>query len=270
MNGRRSGAVVLAAAILAGCGGGGGHGRRDAVNAYITKVDVTVSGLVGERAQIDAALQGFSAASPRPAAVARLRLAQRELTTAAGKLRALAPPPADAAKLHGALVRLLDLEARTIGDLIWTARYVPQLTRTLQGLAAPGTALARELKASKSWAASSVAYGHYRDALAPTAARLDRLSAPSELRPELLEQRRQLRARIALAGKLSDGLLAKDVKAVNAALQGFAQLTSNAAVLRAHANQVAAAKAFNGRLDAISTLTIEIARERNSLVKRLG
>ncbi len=261
---------MLASALLAGCGGSSGKSaRRDAVNAYITQVDAAATALVGERQRIDRALRGFSMTTSKPADVKRLRGVEAQIRSVSRKVRALHPPP-DAAKLHADLLRLLDLEATVADHLAWTAEFVPKLAQTLTPLTPAGAQLARELKHAKTWKADSGAYAHYRDALAPVVDGLGKLAPPPELEPTVAAQTRQLRVRAQLSDGLAAAFAKKDVKAVNAGLRGVAALSSQDEANRNYRAQVAMTKAYNGRLDRISALAVQIARERQKLVAKLG
>ena len=47
----RIGVVAVLVVLLAGCGGGGGHPRRDAVNAYFVLVDSAEAPLLNRRSR---------------------------------------------------------------------------------------------------------------------------------------------------------------------------------------------------------------------------
>ena len=267
---RRAGALLVLAALLAGCGGSGHKAaRRDAVNTYIQQVDAVAAALVGERTSIDRALRGFSMTKSKPGDVRRLRGVEAKIHAVSVKVRGLHPPP-EARTLHADLLRLLDLEATAAGDLAWTAEFVPTLVRTLRPVTPAGTALGRELKAAKTWQGDSDAYAHYRDALTPVVADLRRLEAPPELKPTVDAQTRQLSRRAELSDGLAAAFAKKDVKAVNAGLRGFAALSSQDEADRNYRAQLAMTKAYNGRLDRITALAVRIARERQRLVAQLG
>lgn len=263
--------MLVALVLLAGCGGGNGSktARRDAVNAYIQQADAAAAVLVGERGQIDAALRGFSMTNATPGDARRLRGVEAKIRDVARKVRRLTPPP-DARGIHTRLLAMLELEATVANHLAWTAEFAPTLSRTLTPVTPAGLALAGELKKAKTWKADAAAYAHYRDALAPIVAALAALKPPPELAPTVARQRRQLSKRTELSAALADAFGKKDVKAVNAGLRGFADLASQDEATRSYLAQVAVTKAYNARLDRISTLAVEIARARQKLVSQLG
>jgi hypothetical protein len=232
-------------------------------------VDAAASALVGERARIDRVLRGFSLARSKPADVRKLRGVEAQLGAVAARVKALRPP-ADAGALHADVVRLLELETTVASHLAATAAFVPELNRTLTPVTPAGATLAVELKRAKTWQADSAAYAHYRVALAAVVDALAGLRPPPELRGTLAAQTRQLKRRAELSAGLADAFSRKDVKAVNAGLKGFAALSSPAETARGYRAQVAMTRAFNSRLDSISTLAVRIGRERQKLIATLG
>jgi hypothetical protein len=270
MRGVHAGALVLATALLAGCGGGDAKkARRDAVNAYITQVNVATAVVLQERAQLNQALLGFSVTQARRVDVKRLRRVETKIRGVARKVRAL-EPPADAATLHADLLRLLDQQATLAGHLAWTSVFVPKLQRTLAPLTQARATLKQALVAAKTWKADSEAYGRYGASLSSVLDDLGRLAPPPELRPALDEQVRELRARARFSLALAGAFAKRDVKGVNAALRGLGRLTSQDEALQSYRAQVAVTEAYNERLDRISNLTVRIARERQRLIGALG
>ena len=263
----RIGVVAVLVVLLAGCGGGGGHPRRDAVNAYFVRVDNAEAPLLNRRVAVNNALRSFSMSKNAPAEVKALKQAQAQILAAERRVDAI-EPPADARKIHADLLALLRLEASLTGDLILTAGYTPELKRALAPTAPAGTALAKELRAAKGWSAQADAFATYRTVLEPVVAKLDTLKAPPVLAPTLKGQRAVLRRRIELSAAVESALRKKDVKAANAAISSLFAIGPDA--VRTRNAEIAAARAYNVRIARISVLTAAVARERERLVKAIG
>ena len=191
-----SGAVVTLAAVLAGCGGDG-NSRRDAVNAYLDRVNQAQAPLANRQAAINGALRRFSLTKTSVADATTLVRGEREMRRTIRAIRAIAPPP-EARELHADQLRLLGLEASVTGELVWATRYGPQLVQAERPLGPISRRLARDLAEAKKDARLIAAFARYRRSLAAVLARLDRLSAPPTMRPSLVGERRLLRRSIVL------------------------------------------------------------------------
>ncbi len=263
----RIGIVAALVVLLAGCGGGGGHPRRDAVNAYFVRVDTAEAPLLNRRIAVNNALRTFSMRTNPPAEVKALQQAQTQLLAAERRVGAI-KPPADARKIHADLLALLRLEASLTGDLLLTTSYTPQFKEALAPTAPAGTALAKQLHAAKGWTAQADAFATYRAALEPVVAQLDTLHAPPVLAPTLKGERAALRRRVELSATVEAALRKKDAKAANAAISSLFAIGSDA--VRTRNAEIAAARAYNARIGRISVLTAAVARERERLVKAIG
>jgi hypothetical protein len=178
----RIGVAAVLVVLLAGCGGGGGHPRRDAVNAYFVKVDSAEAPLLNRRIAIGNALRTFSMSTNAPAEVKALKQAQKQILAAERRVAAI-EPPADARKIHADLLALLRLEESLTGDLVLTTTYVPQFKAAIAATTPAGTALSKELRTAKGWSAQTDAFAAYRAALEPVVAKLDTLTARRCWRP---------------------------------------------------------------------------------------
>ena len=152
----RTGLAVVVVVALAGCGGGG-HPRRDAVNAYFDRVDKAELPMLNQRAAMNQAFRSFSMAGNPPAEVAALRRARVTILATERRVSAI-PPPADARKVHADLLALLHSEASLTGELLLTSRYSPRLARAVRPLTPAGAALARDLRHAKGWSAQAAAF----------------------------------------------------------------------------------------------------------------
>ncbi len=263
----RIGAVAVVVAVLAGCGGGGGHPRRDAVNAYFAKVDKAELPLLTRRIAVNSAFQHFSMSGNPPVEVKALKQAQTEIHSAEGRVAAITAP-ADARKIHADLLALLKLEESLTGDLILTSSYAPTFRHVIAPLAPAGTALAKELRGAKGWTAQADAFARYQAALAPVVAQLGRLTAPPVLEPTLTGELAALKRRMTLSAEVEAALRKKDAKAANVAIRSLFAIGSDA--VRTRNAEIVAARAYNARITRISVLTAAIAQERQRLIKSIG
>ena len=267
---RRASALLLAAALLAGCSGGSGKkARREAVNAYITQVDLAAAVLTNERQTIDATLRRLSTASSTAAEVARLRRIATEIHSVARKVEAL-HPPAEAATLHTEFLELLELEAIVAAHLARSAGFVPKLNRTLARSRPADARLARELKSAKTWQADAQAYAHYQGVLAAIVARLADLTPPPEMKPTVASRLQRLRMRTQLAGALASAFAKQDANGVSEGLRRLGVLSAQVETDAEYRERVAMVKSYNRRLSRIATLAAKIAQERQRLVEELG
>ena len=263
----RIGVVAVFVVLLAGCGGGGGHPRRDAVNAYFTKVDSAEAPLLNRRVAIGNALRLFSMSTNSPAEVKALEQAHAQILGAERRVGAI-EPPADARRIHADLLALLRLEASLTGDLILTTSYAPQFTKALAPTGPAGTALSKELGTAKGWTAQADAFARYEAALRPVVAKLDALKAPPVLEPTLIGERKALRRRIELSGEVEAALRKKDAKGANTAIRSLFAIGADA--VRTRNAEIAAARAYNARISRIAILTAAVAKERQRLIASIG
>ncbi|MGZ4380984.1 MAG: hypothetical protein ACXVZN_09000 [Gaiellaceae bacterium] len=263
----RIGVVAVLVVLLAGCGGGGGHPRRDAVDAYFAHVDSAEAPLLNRRVAIENALRTFSMSTNPPAEVKALKQAQTEILAAERRVAAI-EPPADARKIHAGLLALLRLEASLTGDLLLTTSYAPALKQALAPATPAGTALAKELRTAKGWNAQADAFARYAATLRPVVARLDTLRAPPVLRPTLVGERAALRRRVELSNQVAAALRKKDTKSANTAIGSLFAIGSDA--VRTRNAEIAAAHAYNARITRVSILTAAIAKERQRLIRSIG
>jgi hypothetical protein len=260
---RAAACVVLAAALLlAGCGGG--DGRREAVDDYIEQVDSAQASLLGKKGQLDLVLARFDLVDPKAGDVAALGRAEDDLRRTAAKVRAI-EPPRDARRLHGDVVRLLELQANVTRELVLAARYVPRFRSALEPLGDATTRLGTDLKAAGQTRASIAAFAAYRTSLSAILRELEPLTPPEALRPSLVGQRRALARSVALCSEVEDALRRGDVSGVGEALRALASLSTGPQAVRTRNAEIAAAKAYNKRLTTIGKLARKVERERVAL-----
>jgi hypothetical protein len=259
---RAAACVVLAAALLlAGCGG---DGRREAVDDYIEQVDRAQASVLGKKGQIDLVLARFDLVDPKAGDVAALDRAEDDLQRTAATVRAI-EPPRDARRLHGDVVRLLELQADVTRELVVAARYVPRFRSALEPLGGATTRLGTDLKAAGQTRASIAAFSAYRTSLSAILRALEPLTPPVALRPSLAGQRRVLARSVDLCSEVEDALRRGDVSGVGEALRALASLSTGPQAVRTRNAEIAAAKAYNKRLTTIGKLARKVERERMAL-----
>jgi len=142
----RLGVVVLAAVVLAGCGGSSkSTERRDAVNAYFDRVDRAEAGLVGSSGEIDRAFRGFRLNGNSAVEIRELAFARDRVASALHRVQAI-DPPREARRLHADVVQLLLLQHAAAAELLAIVDYEPRFRRALQPLSAAGTALSQDIR----------------------------------------------------------------------------------------------------------------------------
>ena len=139
---------MLAAVVLAGCGGGDKNSaRRDAVNAYIDRVDRAQAGLIASQGEIGQAFRKFKLTGNTATQVRELTFARDRVTSALEGVRKL-HPPADARKLHADIVELLTLQREAAAELLHIVVYQPRFERALAPLAPAGKKLASDIRSA--------------------------------------------------------------------------------------------------------------------------
>jgi hypothetical protein len=262
--------LALAAVLLAGCGGSGDKdARRDAVNAYLDQVTRAQEPVLAENAAINEALASFSLRPMAPAKLQALVRAEKTIESSIARVRALEPPP-DAERLHRRVLRLLELQSGLVGELVWTARYVRENVGADEPLKAAGAALSRDLGGAENAQQLSDAFATYRASLGRILARLDELEAPPLLTAGLESQRRTLRRAVAVCGEIIAALGKGDVDAANARIADLLAVSETTATVRTRKAEIAAAKAYNARVERLDRLGADIARERQALVLELA
>lgn len=289
--------VVLLVLIVAGCGGSANGKRRDAVNTYFDRVARAEAKLVARSKTIEAALGSFTPGTTTPGELRGLVSARATVREALRRVRAIDPPP-EAARLHGDLVRLLALQASVANELVWSARFIPQLAATVRPLADAAAALSRDLGAAKTVPRSvavgagaprptsggttapvpqvdvlgvyAAAFARYRKALQPTSTTLERLVAPPELAPRLAAERRAVRRSVELSAEIEQALRRRDVPRANAGIRSFFGVATEINGIRTQKAEQAAVRAYDARLSRIGTLARQVATERQRLVQTIG
>jgi hypothetical protein len=234
------------------------------VDDYLEHVDRAQTSLLAQKGQIDLALGRFDLVDAKPADIATLTRAERDLREVAGEVRAI-EPPREARRLHADVLRLLDLQAGIAHDLVWAARYTPRFRAALRPLGDATTRLGYALRTARETAASAAAFSTYRASLLGILGDLERLDAPPALRPSLTGQRRALERSVTLCSEIEAALRRGDVSGVTETLRSLSTLSSGPQAVRTRQADIAAAKAYNRRLAEIGELSTKVEQERRAL-----
>lgn len=155
-------------------------------------------------------------------------------------------------------------KALTAAQIAALADYVSSAAgRAAAG--APGAAAASSSASPDVYAQYAAAFTHYRSALAPILTGLDRLSAPSELRPILTAEQTAVTRSRALCAEIAGDLGKHDVAAANAAIQQLFDIASGVDSAEVSRQQAAAARSYDAQLGTIASLSHRIAVERQRL-----
>jgi hypothetical protein len=174
--------VLLAVLLVTGCGSSAKSKRRDAVNAYLGRVQ-TIQ--LHYRPSFDLANQAyrdFSKGKTGKRQVERLRGAEVSILAARDALEAVSPPE-DARKLHAELLRLYDLNASLGLEVITLQQFLPGVRNVLGNLADVNKSYRQNLSGSKTATAQANALDGDSTAVRKVVVRFRSLAPPPALRP---------------------------------------------------------------------------------------
>jgi hypothetical protein len=259
-------AVVLLAAAC-----GGGHEKRDALDAYIKQVNAAQLKLRKPLLQVEHAYRDFGRKNGPPLAKLEPRLAGAATTMHAldRRLRTL-HPPADARRLHTSILRLVDAEGGLADELVQLARFGPRFTAAMAPLAPAGRDLRDAFSHAKTAKAQADALDAYAAALGAALQRLRPLEAPPAFAPALASQRTTLAGIRTSAIELSQGLRKNERAALPSLIQRFTNAGLGNQSIAAQKARIAAIKAYNRRVAELVTLAHRVDRERLRLEKQDG
>jgi len=110
--------------------------RRDAVSAYIVKVNTTQQTLIVELERVSTAYRKLELkGDPTPAELARVDGVERTLTKLRSRFAAL-NVPVEARKLHAELLQVVDLQTALAREMAGMVRYLPFQARENRKLVA--------------------------------------------------------------------------------------------------------------------------------------
>ena len=264
---RRLGSAALACLVLvAGCG----NDERDSVESYIEQVNAIQADLrepLNSVAQVNVefSAKGAKLEKLRPR-LARSEQTFRRLHSRVAKLA----PPAQAAKLQRAFLALVDAEADLAGEVSALASFLPDFRTALDPVAPASRRLRKQLAGADTPAAQAEELERYRAGLELAVTRLEALDPPRVLAPARDAQLRTLERVRTSAAELARGLRADDREALPTLIAAFANAGRSGESVSAQKAQIAAIRAYNGRVAHIRDLADEVQRARIELEESLG
>ena len=259
--------VLLAVLVVTGCGSSAKSKRRDAVNAYLGRVQ-TIQ--LHYRPSFDLANQAyrdFSKGKTGKRQVERLRGAEVSILAARDALESVSPPE-DARKLHAELLQLYDLNASLGLEVITLQQFLPGVRNVLGNLADVNKSYRQNLSGSKTALAQANALDGYSAAVKKVVDRFQGLAPPPALRPWQRSQVLRLQQIVDTGHTLATALRIRDRNATAALIKRFRFLLAHQPnVSQAQHNAV---KAYDNRLVGISKLQGTIAREHQRLQNLLS
>jgi hypothetical protein len=259
--------LLLSALLVSGCGSSKTEKRRDAVNDYLGRVDRIQQRYAPSFQLANDAYRDFSKGKGGKRQLERLRGAEVSILAARTALREL-KPPADARRLHRDLLQLYDVNAQLGLEVITLQQFLPGVRRILGGLARVNASYREDLAATTSSTEQAIALDGYAAAIGGVKQKLQRLAAPSALRPWQRSQVTRLRQIVETGRTLAASLRLGDRAAVAALIKRFR-------FLLAHQPNVSqaqhdAVKAYDERLIGLTKLQGRISAEHQRLQNLLG
>jgi type II secretory pathway component PulM len=261
-------ALLVVCVLAAGCGGDKGA-RRAAVSAYFDKVNVVQSRLAQPLLEVSKANRAFATGKADPAKVrVRLERSTRTFERLRKQLAAVDPPP-DARTLQRLLLELVRRESELADETVQLARFVPRFAAALRPIGPAGRRLKAELNSKQPILAKAAALELYRDQLGAVLVQLRPLRPPPSSRPAFVAQLQTLAAVRASVTALARAIREKRNAAIGPLLHRFDLAATANQSLAAQRAQIAAIRAYNGRVHELDRLNREIALERARLEKLL-
>lgn len=283
--------LAAAAAVVIGLAVGGvfthHSSSQTAVARYIESVDGVEQQMRVPLTSLLAAYKSFSKSATSPRTAKRLAAAEQTLRTLERRLSTLDAPPA-AAKLRALVLRLVRAEIAGTHEVDQIARFLPSFAAAAAASQRAAAALARGVAAAKVPPQHSVrgtpaqiaqakaaylavvakaartqaaAVDAYDGALAGVLERLQALQPPPMLAPAYAVQVRTYEATRAAGAKLARELRTQNRTRAPLLSRRLAQAERLAGSVSAQRAEIAAIKAYNARVQAISVLQTEIQHE---------
>jgi hypothetical protein len=289
--------VLVLALAASGCGGSGDSKalRRQQVTQYIDRVNVVEGQLRAPLLQIAKTYKGFST---KGAAVGHMAPSFARAETTLGTLQtrlARIVAPADARQLRHLLLTFVGGEKELAHELTTLAVFLPRFSAALQPLApadktlqttlaaikvpTPKSVPTKQLKAARAayqkaiaaaGAGQAAALETYLNAIGKVQAQLRRLRPPPAMAPAYRTQLLTLGRVVASGNALVAALDAKKYAQVAALDRRFELAATASTSLTAQRAQIAAVKAYDGRVRATGKLALKVDGERARLQKTLG
>jgi hypothetical protein len=239
---------------------------ENSLNAPLSLVTQTVSQFsIEQRAGATTLDRALFAAHARS-----LRGALPRIRSDCGRLAAASAPTA-AARLRVLLIRLCSGEAHMTDQTAKLVAFLPAFATAQRALGPAALTLEHALAATKvagaggvsaAYAAKAAALRRFQATLARIVAKLEKLAVPEASRPEYVAQLRALQGMSSTAGQLASALVASPQGNVQALLAQFDRAATSNQSLAVQRAQIAAVRAYDARVAALTALSKRIALER--------
>ncbi len=292
--------AAIGAAVVVGLVVGGVFSHhtssQTAVARYITSVDSVEQQMRVPLTSLLAAYRSFSKSATSPQTEKKLAAAEKTLRTLQRGLSALDAPPA-ATKLRALVLRLVGAEVAATHEIEQLARFLPPFAAAGTAAKRAAAALARGVAAAKppaphairgsavqiaqakaayaaavtqSARAQAAAVDAYDGALAVVLHRVRALRPPPMLTPAYGAQVRTFEATRAAGAALARELRTQKRTRAPLLSRRLVQAERLAASVASQQAEIAAIKAYNARVQAISGLQTDIQRELSRIQATTG
>jgi len=263
--------VALVSLFLAGCGGG----THAALTDYLKRVQTAETGMAGQLQQVTSANQTFARSKKDPELSRKLASSERTLRTLRQRLAGVTAPP-QARQLRGLLLQLVDGEIELAHEVRQLYTFVPRYRVALRPLQPASTALQKQLSASAKGAAATKALNAAKaDELTVYAGKVGSviegmrpLDPPPVWQPTYRQQLSSLSQLQSSAVALASAVRANNARAIPSLLQRFDEAAISNQSVAAQKAEIAAVKAYNGRVDRLVRLARSVELERRRLEQR--
>jgi hypothetical protein len=253
---------ILLALIATACGG---QSRHHVVAQYISRVNGVEAKLAQPLLEISRADRDFTKQHTPPADVAkRLRRSASRVDALRAKLAAISPPP-EAKRMHALLLELAAREASLAREVASLATFLPALSKTLRPLAGAGVPLKSALASKGHPLAKAAALEAYADQITLVRTQLGRLHPPPVSAVVVRTQSATLGNVAVSARALARALREHRNKDVAVLLRRFNAAAIGNRTVAAQRAQIAAIRAYDNRIRALSRLAVRLRREEGIL-----
>jgi hypothetical protein len=257
--------LVLAVAVLGGCGGE--DGERARVREFLREANGVIRLSADEFKHANRAYSAFARGRlPADEAAVTFGVAERDIRAARGRVARLRPP-GDARALHSRLVRVFDMNLGFAHQTRLLAAYQDRAGTTLTRLRRKERNLRTELADAEGTDAQVAAMQRFADGLRRTRRDLRALDEPRLLRVPHADQLRRLGVTYELARELRSALEAQDEKRVAKLLVRFREQASARRPRRDPSRQ--AIVGYRQRYRELGHAYADLAREQARLEREL-
>lgn len=258
-------ALLVAVAVLAGCGGGKHTpSARDRVTAYIGRVNLVQAEMRKPLLQVQLAVTGFGRGADRAKTVADMTRADATLRRLRRRLDATDPPP-QARRLHRLTLQLVDEETSLASELRDVAVFDPRFAAAMRPLAQAHASTQAALKGVHRVQEVAASVRTYRAAVEGSLSALRALRPPAVERPLYLAQVARLVALDESLGRLLQAVQKRKANAIAVAEHDVAVASVSSDSTANQRAEQAAIRAFDQRVVAANKLVQRIAEERTRL-----